>query len=137
MRFRDDQELFHHRWILKVTPSGKVWPATPDREIWKTDLQVGDKYAHLIPFSGQRMPSHLRRAQAYIDRVSELGWFAEQEFQDLVDTCEPKKKAAGAAHGRAAAPESEDELAFGRRAGRREAEPGRRRAADDTDEGDL
>ncbi len=73
MRFKDDPELYHHRWILKVTPTGKVWVARPDREVWKTDLQVGDNYSHLLPFSGQRMPSHIRRAQAYIDRDSEGG----------------------------------------------------------------
>ena len=92
VRFRDDPEILHHRWILKVTPNGKVWVATPDREVWKTDLQVGEKYAHLIPWSGQRMPSHIRRAQAYIDKDSELGRFTEQEYRTLVDKCSPAKE---------------------------------------------
>ena len=56
----------------------------PDREVWKTDLQVGPKFQQVIGFSGQRMPSHIRRAQAYIDKDSELGRFTKQEYRTLV-----------------------------------------------------
>ncbi len=106
MRFKDDPELLHHRWILKICASGKVWAATPDREVWKTDMQIGAKYSQLLPFSGQRMPSHIRRAQAYIDRDTEFGRFTEDEFVELVAKCDPdpndKLVAASAARKRAA-----------------------------------
>ncbi len=80
VRFRDDPELYHHRLVLKGAASGKV-VATPDREVWKSYLRVGDKHVHLLPFSGQRVPSRIRRAMAYLHRDTEVGRFTDEEFQ--------------------------------------------------------
>ena len=91
VRFKDDDVLLHHRWILKVSKDGRsYWVATPDREVWKTRLRLGDKYAQIVPFSGTRLPGKVRRAETYMDKDSELGPFRANEYRALLKKCVEK-----------------------------------------------
>ena len=86
VRFRDDPVLLHHRWVLKrVGKRSRYWVATPDREVWLTKLEVGDKYSEIVPFSGTRMPEKVRRRDVHCDKDSDEGAFDEDEFEALLE----------------------------------------------------
>ncbi len=63
VRFKDDPELLHQRWVIRSCGDGRYWVVTPVRDIWCTRLRLGRTYEQIVRFSGIRLPSHVRRRE--------------------------------------------------------------------------
>ena len=66
MLYEDDNALCHHRVVLRCMEGDKVVVATPDRDIFETELTVGEMYLEVRRMYGTRLPSGVYENEPYL-----------------------------------------------------------------------
>lgn len=130
VRFRDDPAPIHERIVVAVHRGDEVSVMTPDREVHRTSLSAGGRYAEVIPWAKhlQRLPAGYRQKDSYLAKHSALGRSEEAELtQAIVEHAAPAGERAPRRRlplrGGAARAEAQADLAEVER------EPGRERLA--------
>lgn len=84
VRFVDDPELYHWRGILRCNYGDDCYVVTPDRDVERTVLEVGEKYSHVKRMEGGRLPARVREDDTYLPKHSDRGAFSNDEMRALV-----------------------------------------------------
>ena len=80
----DDPALYYARVILRCCGEDKVLVATPDREVFRTDLVVRETYSDIKRISSTRLPGGLTENDTYLARNSGEGNFSHEELLGMV-----------------------------------------------------
>ena len=82
--FAEDDELYHHRVIVRCDEGDKVWCVSPDREMYQTTLAEGKTFSEVIKWGGKKCPTGISSGECYLDKHSDYGVFTDKEIKDLV-----------------------------------------------------
>ena len=69
----DDPALYHERVIVRCHGEDSILVAIPDREIFRTELVVGETYFEIKRISSTRLPGGLTENDAYMEKHSGEG----------------------------------------------------------------